>query len=492
MQPPIPERRPGTALALALAFAATGCKVGPDYEEPETPLPDDAPLADEWLGAVEAELSTEEPDITRWWEALDDPLLTDLIRRSDLSNLDLRIAFARVEEAAAIQGIAEGPLYPTVTLDGSVSRRSISTNSPLGALTGGDLTQWEARGGSFWEIDAFGRIRRNIEGAEARYEATIEDYRDVQVSVYAAVAGSYVNVRALQARLDYALQNAAAQRESLELTRDRYQAGLTSALDVAQAEQNLAQTEASIPSLESGLVASENRLAVLLGLEAGRLHDELEEGRGELPEIPRGIIAGVPADLLRRRPDIRRAERLLAGETADIGVATADLYPTFSIDGFIETVAGSAGDLVEGDSLGWGIIPGFRWDIFRGGAIRSNIRAQEARTQQALVSYQGTVLDALEEVSNGLVAYDRELIRRDRLRAAADASQRAVSLVRTQYVSGLTNFQNLLDTQRSLFQQQDQLADSEGRVVLNLVFLNRALGGGWSLPSDEPETEETP
>jgi NodT family efflux transporter outer membrane factor (OMF) lipoprotein len=352
------------------------------------------------------------------------------------------------------------------------------------------VTQWRLGAGARWEIDAFGRLRRNIEAAEARFEATIEDYRDVQVSVYAAVAGSYLNVRALQARVDYARQNADAQRESLELTRDRYEAGLTSALDVAQAEQNLAQTESTIPQLDQALVASKNRLAVLLGLEAGALEDEMQAGRGELPEVPRGIIAGVPADLVRRRPDIRRAERFLAAQTADIGVATADLYPTFSIDGFIETVAGTAGDLSDGDSVGWSILPGFRWDVFAGGSIRANIRAAEARARQALISYQGTVLIALEEVNNGLVAYDRELVRRDRLREAVDASQRAVDLVRTQYLSGLTNFQNLLDTQRSLFRQQDDLADSEGRVVQNLVFLNRALGGGWSL--EDPSLEEPP
>jgi len=214
-----------------------------------------------------------------------------------------------------------------------------------------------------------------------------------------------------------------------------------------------------------------------------------------LPEVPREVVAGVPADLLRRRPDIRRAERRLAALTAEVGVATADLYPSFSIVGFLESVAESAGSLGQGDSVGWNIIPGFRWDIFAGGSIQANIRAAEARTHQALLSYQGTVLLALEEVNNGLVAHDRELARRDRLHEAVNASERAVALVRTQYLTGLTNFQNLLDAQRSLFRQQDDLASSEGRVVQNLVFLNRALGGGWTLedhPDGEHRSQTTP
>ncbi len=272
-----------------------------------------------------------------------------------------------------------------------------------------------------------------------------------------------------------------AQRESLELTRDRFEAGLTSALDVAQAEQNLAQTESSIPTLETGLNASLNRLAVLLGEQPGTLHDRLLTDDGMIPQAPADIMVGVPADILRRRPDIRRAERQLAAQTARIGVATADLYPTFSIAGFVQTVAGTFTGQFDEGSLGWGIVPGFRWDLFQGGKIRNNIRAEEARTEQALYAYQLAILVALEEVENAMVAYDRELVRRQRLQEAADASQRAVNLVRTQYVSGLTNFQNLLDSQRSLFNQQDELADSEGLVIQNLIILNRALGGGWSV-----------
>ena len=476
-------RGPWVVIALV---AMGGCKVGPDYVQPEVQV------QDEWRGAVEMEMSETEPDIEKWWESLGDTALTDLIRRAELANLDLQIAVARVAESRALRGIAKGDLFPDLVLDGAYSYRRLSENSPLGELItgqGGEVEpfgQWQASASSFWEIDLFGRIRRGVEAATAGFEASIEDYRDVLVSLYAEVALNYVEVRALQARLAFARQNAQSQGESLELTRDRFDAGLTSALDVAQAEQNLAQTESTIPALESRLNAAMNRLAVLLGEQPGTLHGPLMTDGGMIPHAPADIMVGVPADILRRRPDVRRAERLLAAQTALIGVATADLYPTFSLAGFVESVAGAFSGLFDGGSIGWGVIPGFRWDLFKGGKIRNNIRAEEARTDQAFYAYQQTILLALEEVESGLVAYDRERVRRDRLQEAADASQRAVDLVRTQYISGLTNFQNLLDTQRSLFQQQDELADSEGLVVQNLIVLNRALGGGWSLESEEP------
>jgi len=465
-----------------------GCKVGPDYVEPEVEI------TDEWLTAVEAEMSAEEPDIEKWWESLGDSALTELIRRSELANLNLQIAVARVAEARALRGIAKGDLFPDLVLEGAYSYTKLSENSPTGQIivgSGGDVEPgelWQTSASSFWEIDLFGRIRRRTEAATAQFEATIEDYRDVLVSLYAEVALNYVDVRSFQVRLQFARDNVGAQRESLEITRDRFEAGLTSALDVAQAEQNLAQTESSIPALESALNAALNRLAVLLGEQPGALHDRLTTDGLTIPEPPADIMTGVPADILRRRPDIRRAERLLAAQTARIGVAKADLYPTFSIAGFVEAVAGSFSGVFDGgESIGWGVIPGFRWDIFQGGKIRNNIRAEEARTQQALLGYQQAILLALEEVENALVAYDREQVRRERLREAVQASQRAVDLVRTQYISGLTNFQNLLDSQRSLFNQQDELADSEGQVVQSLIVLNRALGGGWSLEPEAPD-----
>ena len=468
------------AVALLVILAAAACTVGPDYEVPATPVPD------AWAAAAAEELSVVDSPLETWWEHFNDAQLTALIERAGLSNLDLQAAVARVEEARALRGVATGERVPQVFVDGSYQRTQPSENSLLPAPPGGfDEASLYDVGLSFsWELDFFGRIRRSVEAATARLEASVEDYRDVLVLLYAEVARAYIDVRELQARLHFARGNARAQEESLELTEVRFEVGLTSGLDVAQAEANLGNTRAAIPTLEIGLEAAMNRLAVLVAEHPGSLDQELDEIK-PIPEPDTDLTIGMPADLLRRRPDIRRAERALAAQTALVGVATADLYPTFSLSGVLGVQATSSGDLGDGDSVTWALIPGLRWNIFSGGRVRNRIRVEEARTQQALLAYEGTVLRALEEVENALVAYERERVRRDRLREATGAQQRAVELVETQYKSGLTNFQNFLDAQRSLFQSQDSLAASEGQVVKNLADLSRALGGGWTMPQGD-------
>ncbi len=469
-------------LLAACAFAA--CTVGPDYEPPDF----SAAVPDQWRTAVETEMAADTTDLELWWTSFNDTLLTDLIRRAELGNLSLQAAVGRVVEARAIRGAAKGGYYPDIVLGGAYSYQKVSENGVQGAASGGDggaslladpFDSWALGLNLSWEIDLFGKVRRTVEAATAQMQASVEDYRDVLVTMYAEVGSAYVDARAFQVRLDFALLNVEGQRNSLQLTRDRFRAGLTSALDVAQAEQNLAQTESTIPSLQIGLEASLNRLAVLLGQAPGSLHDELGEHLG-LPLPDDKVAYGIPADLLRRRPDVRRAERLLASQTARIGIATAELYPSLSIGGSVGLEALDFENLDDSGSLFWSIAPSISLPLFTGGKLKNQVRAEEARTQQALVTYERTVLQALEEVQNALVAYGQEKERRDRLLQAVTASQRAVDLVQTQYVSGLTNFQNYLDAQRSLFRQQDELAQSSGQVVNNLITLNRALGGGWS------------
>jgi NodT family efflux transporter outer membrane factor (OMF) lipoprotein len=483
------ELWPGIALLLV------GCTVGPDYEAPDYSVPD------EWRAAVVEELEDENAPLEMWWTELQDTVLTDLIQRAELANLNLQAAVARVAEARARRGIAKGGFYPDIFLGGAYSYQKVSEKGVEGVAGGGGDGDGDGEGDGeaspvadpfsswvfgldlTWELDLFGRVRRTVESATASLQASVEDYRDVLVTLYAETATAYVDVRTFQQRLSFARQNVQAQEESLELTRDRYLAGLTSVLDVAQAEQNLATTRSLIPTLQTGLEASLNRLAVLLAQTPGSLHEELGIAR-PIPEPTDAVAVGIPADLLRRRPDIRRAERELAAQTARIGVATADLYPSFSIGG---SVGMEALDLTDLGSAGTGffsIFPSFNWPIFSAGKIRNRIRVEEARTEQALIFYELTVLEALEEVQDAIVAYAQETARRDRLTEAVDASQRAVDLVRTQYLSGLTNFQNVLDTQRSLFNQQDLLAESEGFVVQNLILLNRSLGGGWQVSGD--------
>jgi NodT family efflux transporter outer membrane factor (OMF) lipoprotein len=269
------------------------------------------------------------------------------------------------------------------------------------------------------------------------------------------------------------------------------------ALDVSRARSNLANTLAQIPVLETDLEAARNLLAVLVGAPPGSLDARLEWSRGEIPTPSTDLAVELPAELLRRRPDVRRSERQLAAQTARIGVATADLYPSFSLDGLLVLQAPEFGDLGENDSFGWSLVPGVNWPLFTGGKVRGQIQAEEYKTDQALAAYRGTVLNALADVENALVALRQEEIRRERLQTAVEASQRSVNLVETQYLSGLTDFQAYLDAQRDLTNQQDDYARSRGAVVGNLILLNRALGGGWSFedpvpvvnpPAAEPDT----
>jgi len=467
-------------MAIVLAIAASACTLGPDYERPELTVPDI------WQAKAAETVDDEQGGVVQaWWETLDDPALMRLLKRAEQANLDLEIAVARIREARASWRISKSDWYPEIDgrLEGNA--QELAKNSPV--LPGETIEQYSVGVGLSWEIDVFGRIRRTVESANAAFEATIEDYRDVLVVLLADVGANYIDAITLQMRIELAQANVEKQRESLQLTRDRFDAGLTSALDVAQAESNLASTESRIPVLEIRLAAALNRIAVLLGENPGSVDDEIL-GKTRIPAPPQEIAVAIPANVLRQRPDIRRAERGLASQTALIGVAKADLYPRFSLSGFFGLATGTFGDLLDGDSLTWSVGLPVIGNIFDGGGRRGQVQVQEARTQQALSSYELTVLSALEEVENALVSYAQEWVRRDTLSRAVDASRRSVDLVRTQYMTGLTNFQNVLDSERSLTDQQDSLAESQGFVVNNLITLYRALGGGWY---PDPGNEET-
>jgi NodT family efflux transporter outer membrane factor (OMF) lipoprotein len=452
----IEPRRVGLLAAPLGAVLLLGAciTVGPDYEEPAIEAPD------AWHTAATRGLSEGEAALRTWWTVFGDPQLDELIDRAAQANLDLELALWRIEEARALRGVAAGVRVPDVNFTGESSRTQASENGALGDLVpadGLDAANLHDYGvGATWELDLWGRIRRSVESADAAVEASVEDSRDVLVSLLAEVALSYMDVRSLQERLELARANVEIQLETLDLTRDRFRTGLVSALDVAQAESNLAYTESLIPVLETELQFALNRLAVLLGEPPGAVHDELETAE-PLPSEPADVTVGLPANLLRQRPDVRAAERRLASQNARIGVATAALYPTFNLSGFLGVQATEIGDLGDGGSVTWGIGLPIRWNLFAGGRIRSNIRAEEARTEQARVLYELTLLLSLD-------------------------------LVMTQYRAGLTDFQNVLDTQRTLLNRQDDLAASRGQVVKNLVVLYRALGGGWTAPVEaEPE-----
>ena len=476
---------PSSLVLVSALLVVSGCKVGPDYEQPEL-----ATVPDAWHQAATNGLGEGDAPLQTWWSVFDDETLTSLIERAGASNLTLREAVWRVEESRALRGVVAGARVPQVNLEADAARDQPSDNGVLGDLApegGFDGTNLFGIGvGASWELDVWGRIRRQVEAADAEVEASVEDYRDVLVTLYAEVATNYVSVRSLQERLRLAHENVEGQENTLKLTTDRFNSGLVSALDVAQAESNLANTRSLIPTLESGLIIAFNRLAVLLAMSPGALDEELS-GEAPIPAEPDDVTTALPAELLRQRPDIRVAERRLAAQTARIGVATAELYPKFSLAGFLGLEATSAGDLFSTDSINWSIGLPIRWNLFAGGAIRSQIAAEKARTEQLILNYERAVLLALEEVEDAMASYEKEVARRGHLTNSVDATQRSLDLVLTQYRAGLTDFQNVLDTERSLLLRQDDLASSEGLVIKNLVDLYRALGGGW-----DPETAEPP
>ena len=468
--------------AVVIGLILSGCAaVGPNYTKVEP----DAPI--KWHTELTGGLTTEElqPEtLARWWATLNDPELESLVERAVKGNLDLKNARARIREARAQRGVSRADLFPTLEAGGSAIRSRSSKNSG----TGKEIELYSAGFDAGWELDIFGGTRRAIEAAQADLEATQEDLHDVLVSLLAEVALNYVEVRTYQARLAVTETNIKSQEETYELNRSRYQAGIIDDLAVQQSLYNLENTRSQIPTLQTGLEAAKNRLAVLLGKKPGEVHQELAEKK-PIPVLPVTVAVGVPAETLRNRPDIRQAERNLAAQTAQIGVATADLYPKFRLMGTIGLESISTGNFWESASRTWSIGPGISWSIFHGSAIRQNIKVQTARQEQALIQYESAVLGAQEEVENILMAYAKEQRRRESLARATDAAKRAVLLARDQYQAGLVDFSNVLIAQRSLLSFQDELAQSEGAVVSNLVRLYKALGGGWN--SLEPAADRS-
>ena len=471
--------RVGRTLTLGVILLAGCTAVGPNYEPPELAVPG------EWQEPLGQDLEAGGAPLQSWWSVFEDPTLDGLIERATDGNLTLEQAFARIQQSRAALGVARGERFPAVDGEGSVTRERLSEGIGEAAPPrGGQVDTFRGAGlDASWEIDFFGRISRSIEAASGEFEASVEDYRDILVVLYGDIARTYVELRTTQDRLRVANDNVRIQRNSLALAQDRYRAELAPLLDVRQAQQNLASTEATVPQFEEGIVRAINRLSVLVGEVPGALYAELIEPK-PIPLPPAETQVSEPVDVVRQRPDIRRAERLLAAQTARIGVATADLYPRFSLSGMFayETYQGS---LFSGDNIAFSFGPAFSWNLFDGGRIRGVIDIQDAATEEALKAYEETVLTALEEVENAIVGFTKESERQQALVRSQDAAGQSVTLVRTLYTSGLTDFQNVLDSERTLFDQQDQTVVSLGRRTSQLVDLYTALGGGWQ---NEPES----
>ena len=467
-------------LGVVTIFTIHGCAVGPDYVRPETPT------RQAWHTELKGGLTAEPMDpetLASWWKTLNDPTLSTLIHRTVSSNLDLKSARARVLEARARRGVAQADLFPTLDTGGSATWSRSSEETGNGKTRDLYAVGFDAG----WELDLFGGARRSVEAAEADLQASQENLRDVLVSLLGEVALNYVEVRTYQIRLVVAEANLAAQEEIYQLTQVRYQAGLSDELAIQQARYSLEETRSQIPNLRTGLEEARNRLAVLVGEQPGAVHADLAEPQ-PIPVPPLKVAVGVPADVLRRRPDVRQAERELAAQTARVGVATADLYPKFALNGSIGLEAFSLGKLFSAHSDTFSGGPRITWPIFDAGAIQQNIEVQSALQEQALAQYEAAVLHTLEEVENALVAYAEEQSRRNTLRKGAEAAQQAVELSTYKYQAGVIDFGDVLDAQRSLLSFQDRLAQSEGTVSSNLITLYKALGGGWtSLAPDDEE-----
>ncbi|MDX2477753.1 MAG: efflux transporter outer membrane subunit [Gammaproteobacteria bacterium] len=466
--------------SLVTSLILQGCTaVGPDYHAPDIKTPAT------WTKKISQQVAQgPQSSLQSWWKVFKDPMLDELIELSRQENLDLKVAISRIRESRVIFAMAKGEKQPLANAAAAASLIKLSDDglleqvSPPEGFESQPMLQLGVD--ALWEIDVFGRVRRTIEAAGASYQASVEDYRDVLVTLFAEVALSYVDVRFVQQQIVYAKANADAQRESFVLAQGRYETGVSSKLDVVQAMANLAATEASIPALVISLNQALNRLAVLIGQDAGSLQDKFSEAV-PTPAPLELIGIGVPAEVLRQRPDIRRAERLLAAQTAQIGVATAELYPRFGLSGFFGLQSRSLGNLFDSSSVTWGLGAPVHWNIFSGGRVRGNIQVQNEKAQQLLLEYKHKVLLAIEEVENAIIAYDLNQVRVKHLREAASATKEAVELVLVQYNTGLTDFNNVLVTQRDLLFQQEQLLATEAQVVVNLIALYKSLGGGWDI-----------
>ena len=461
-------RQGGAGITLIMVVFLSGCsRVGPDYVRPSLELPG------QWNNSIRKN-TQDEQRLAGWWQVFDDPLLSSLIEEAAADNLDVREALSRVRTARLQKAGRESSLYPSV--DGNASAGWSERRGGEGASS--DSESYNAGFDAGWEVDIFGGVRRSVQASQRELEAQVEDLHDVVVSLLAEVAINYIDLRTYQRRLVLAESSVALQQETWELLDALFTVGNGDALALAQARYNLENSKARLPGLEIGLEASMNRLAVLTGKPAGDLHYLLNVP-GALPEPSLQIAVGVPAEILRQRPDIRRSERELAAQTARIGVAEADLYPRFFLRGSIGLESISLEKLVTSPARLWSLGPSISWPIFDAGAIRSNIKIQGELQQQAYLRYEHTVLTALEEVENALISYVKEQQRLENLRNGAAAAEQAADLAENQYLSGMTGFNNVLDAQRSLLSFEDQMAESRGAVLADLVRIYKSMGGGW-------------
>lgn len=453
--------------------------LGPHFQPPP------APVADKWLEAGTSSVDSNRQEYRDWWSVFNDPVLTRLVDIAYQQNLTLRTAGVRVLEARARLGIAIGEFYPQQQQVGaSVTYNRIPLSGPFNFITN---TYWEDQFGAqaAWELDIWGKLRRAIESADYAFLAAVANYDDVLVTLIGDVASAYVQIRTTERQIAIARDNIERQRTALRIANSKFRYGTATKRDVYQAENVLGATEATIPQLNIQLAQAKNALSVLLGMPPGPL-DEVLAGSSDIPTAPAQVIVGIPADLLRRRPDVRHAELQAAAQCAQIGVAKAALFPTFSLLGNVATLdtdigSGSLGNVFTGSSLSYSTGPAVQWSILNYGQITNNVRVQDAKFQEFLIDYQNTVLKAQQEVENGIATFLHSREQAEFLQQSVGAAEGALTIATIQYRQGIADFTTVLTAEQNLYQAQNNLALATGSIALGLITTYRALGGGWQI-----------
>jgi NodT family efflux transporter outer membrane factor (OMF) lipoprotein len=453
-----------------------GFKVGPNYCKPAVPV------AAEWIDDRNPSIQSVTPDLATWWTVFGDPALNDLIETASRQNITLRVAGMRIMEASAVRGVAAGGLFPqTQAMNGGYSRVGVSENVANREATPQRwFDQWGHGFNLSWELDFWGRFRRAIEAADAELDASIENYDDVMVLLLADVASSYVELRTFQERRGCAIRNVVAQENALRIAEDKFSHGAATKRDVEQAKTVLEQTRALVPQFDEGVRLANNRLCVLLGRPP---QDIITGGLGEtsIPNAPFAVAVGIPADLIRRRPDVRKAEREVAAQSARIGIAESDFYPHISIVGTLGWSSKNLADLYAPESFRGSVGPGFNWNILNYGRIVNNVRAQDARFQQAAYAYQEKVLQAGREAEDGIVKFLKSHERSRCLNASSHAAENTRVITTDQYRQGAVDFTAVFLAESELSQVQDMAATARGQIAQSLISVYRALGGGWDM-----------
>ncbi|MEC7838760.1 MAG: TolC family protein [Chlamydiota bacterium] len=473
-------------ITLSLLTTTSCIKVGPDFRRPCSEIQSN------WLDCSSKYISCKEQDYQNWWKVFNDPELDKLVDTALSQNLSLKAAGMRVIESRALLGISIGEQYPqTQEVTGSAFRYQLSENAPNSLMADLKYSDYNLGVGAIWEADFWGKFQRAVESSQAEFFASIENYRDVKVILLGEVASTYVKLRTLQERLQIVESNIKVQARSLEIVDARFRAGMVTELDLQQAKNLLADTEARVPLLEIEMRKAKNALSVLIGVTPLNIGNYLG-GYERIPTAPKEIAVGIPANLLNRRPDVRRALYNVASQCARIGVAKADLYPHFSISGFVGlqssgatemTSSGHGGRIFSSDSFNYILGPSFAWSLWNYGRLANKVRVEYSRFHELVANYQNSVLLAYQDVENGLITFTKSHERVEHLLKSTEAAQRSVSLSRTQYVEGIADYTRVLNTEEVLLDSEEKLAIARGKIAQGLIDTYRALGGGWDANS---------